>query len=177
MKALRPSGVYMCRCLWLQEVESISFSQGCCCLSLSSSGGDNWAGSSWGSPTAESEAARQRQKGEISKNDKIHSYKQTSAVSWPAASHSARAWCTLGRTRPYSPAQPRTCWPDSTHRWCTHWSGSRFCPDQLGEKHMFSLRKICWRKTVLMIYAFECWFALMSRWVFYSRVEFSDVHI
>lgn len=51
---------------------------------------------------------------------------------WPVAFRSARAGCSLNRTRPCSPARPHTCWPGSTRRRCIRWSGSRFSQDQLG---------------------------------------------
>lgn len=41
---------------------AVSFSRGCCYLWPSSSGGDSWAGSSWGSRAAESEAAARKEK-------------------------------------------------------------------------------------------------------------------
>lgn len=40
-----------------QPRSTVRFSRGCCYLWPSSSGGDSWAGSSWGSRAAESEAA------------------------------------------------------------------------------------------------------------------------
>lgn len=133
-------GAWDCRgvsILWIL----ISFLQACRFLSPFSSGGGSWAGSSWGSPAAESEAMWLKNKLKTIPGYYKCAYKpaepggsQTSisVKHWPVAFHSAHAWYSLIRRRLCSPARPRTCWFDSTRRRCSRWSGSRFSRDQLG---------------------------------------------